>query len=102
MLNNVSGRGSGSFAGGTMMSQFGARLAFRVMGIASGVMLVIYGIVYYAFIRKREKIYRKKAAAQAAALELELNSNNVAINNAGKIYISIYVCTNIIDPNIFK
>ncbi|GFT58823.1 MFS_1_like domain-containing protein [Nephila pilipes] len=73
------GRGSGSFAGGTMMSQFGARLAFRVMGIAAGAMLIVYGVVYYAWIRKTENEYRKKAAAMQ--MEMELNTRNAVSNN---------------------
>lgn len=69
-----------------MMSQFGARLAFRVMGIAAGVMLIIYGVVYYGFIRKAEKKYRKRTAA-AAVLELELNSNNINTNGKKRGFI---------------
>ncbi|GBN29187.1 hypothetical protein AVEN_232828-1 [Araneus ventricosus] len=73
------GRGSGSFAGGTMMSQFGARLAFRVMGLASGAMLIVYGVIYYAWLRKKEREYRKHVAAEAA--ELELHAHNAVPNN---------------------
>ncbi|CAL1297400.1 unnamed protein product [Larinioides sclopetarius] len=73
------GRGSGSFAGGTMMSQFGARLAFRVMGLASGAMLIVYGVVYYPWLRRKEREYRKHVAAEAA--ELELHARNALPNN---------------------
>lgn len=61
------------------MSQFGARLAFRVMGLASGAMLIVYGVVYYAWLRKKEREYRKHAAAVSA--ELELNTHNALPNN---------------------
>ncbi|GFS64401.1 MFS_1_like domain-containing protein [Trichonephila clavipes] len=62
-----------------MMSQFGARLAFRVMGIAAGAMLIVYGVVYYAWLRKTESDYRKKAAAMQ--LEMEMNTRNALSNN---------------------
>lgn len=61
------------------MSQFGARLAFRVMGIAAGVMFIVYGVVYYGYLRKREKRIQKKAANQN---EVELNSHNTVSNVA--------------------
>lgn len=73
----ILGRGSGSFAGGTMMSQFGARLAFRVMGIAAGVMFIVYGAVYYGYLRRRERKIRKKEAEQN---EVELRSSNIVSN----------------------
>ncbi|CAL1301571.1 unnamed protein product [Larinioides sclopetarius] len=62
-----------------MMSQFGARLAFRVMGLASGAMLIVYGVVYYPWLRRKEREYRKHVAAEAA--ELELHARNALPNN---------------------
>nr|XP_015930368.2 major facilitator superfamily domain-containing protein 6 isoform X1 [Parasteatoda tepidariorum] len=78
------GRGSGSFAGGTMMSKFGARLAFRVMGIASGAMFIAYGVFYYGWLRKRERRGKKISTA-----EMELNTSNMVTNNASEARPSI-------------
>ena len=70
------------------MSQFGARLAFRVMGIASGAMFIVYGVVYYGYLRKREIKKKKKASNQN---EIELNSSNAVSNAAaGSKYILFY------------
>ncbi|XP_054708258.1 major facilitator superfamily domain-containing protein 6-like [Uloborus diversus] len=75
------GRGSGSFAGGTLMSHFGARLAFRVMGIAAGVMLFVYGLVYYGWLRKRGDRDKRKPVSH----EVELSSGNIVSNNAAEV-----------------
>lgn len=61
------------------MSHFGARLAFRVMGIASGAMLIVYGAVYYGWLRRRENQIKKKTEPQN---EVELNTSNALSNNA--------------------
>ncbi|KFM77533.1 Major facilitator superfamily domain-containing protein 6, partial [Stegodyphus mimosarum] len=90
------GRGSGSFAGGTMMSQFGARLAFRVMGISAGAMLIVYAVVYYGYLRKREIRLRKKAAVVP---EVELNSSNIVTNNITDVNCVNAVTSNAVTSN---
>ncbi|UYV60231.1 hypothetical protein LAZ67_1000499 [Cordylochernes scorpioides] len=45
------GRGAGSFIGGMIMSDYGAHIAFRVMGISSGILAVMYALAHYTYLR---------------------------------------------------
>ena len=42
------GRGLGSFIGGGLMAAFGARIAFRSMGIGAGVCAIVYATFHYS------------------------------------------------------
>lgn len=48
---HIIGRGSGSFIGGFLISQFGTRQSFRYMGIAGFITGTIYSILYFVWLR---------------------------------------------------
>ncbi|XP_067141782.1 major facilitator superfamily domain-containing protein 6-like [Centruroides vittatus] len=63
------GRGSGSFIGGNIMSNYGGRIAFRAMGVISGGFCVIYALIHYGVVRK----FNEKQEKMKKAIELELS-----------------------------
>lgn len=48
------GRGSGSFIGGHIISKFGIREAFQIMGSFAAISGIIYTILYRCWLRKEE------------------------------------------------
>jgi len=48
------GRGSGSFIGGQIISKFGIRDAFQIMGVFAGCSGVIYTVLYRCWLKKHD------------------------------------------------
>lgn len=63
------GRGSGSFIGGNIMSNYGGRIAFRSMGVISGGFCIIYAGVHYGIVRR----FNEKEEKMKKAIELEIS-----------------------------
>ena len=78
------GRGAGSMVGGSLMAVFGARLAFRVIGIFAGITALVYFILYYGFLRKRELIKPTIVFQDAEKMENDVVKNGL-INGDVKV-----------------
>lgn len=48
------GRGSGSFIGGQIISKYGIRDAFQIMGVFAGCSGVIYTVLYRCWLKKHD------------------------------------------------
>lgn len=54
----------GSFIGGILISTYGTRVSFRVLGIAACIFGVVYIFLYYFIMRKHENIPSKKSSGK--------------------------------------
>lgn len=52
----------GSFIGGILISTYGTRASFRILGIAACIFGVVYIFLYYFIMRKHENIPSKKSS----------------------------------------
>lgn len=65
--NCCTGRGSGSYVGGWLISVMGTRESFRIMGFLAIAGGVAYGLLHYFWLRKVELNGKDEDAAAAAA-----------------------------------
>lgn len=63
----VTGRGSGSYVGGWLISIIGTRASFRLMGFLAIAGGVAYGLLHYFWLRKVELQERDEDVVTAAA-----------------------------------
>lgn len=69
--------------GGSLISLFDSRRAFRYMGIAAGVAAVVHFIIYYTYVRHHETIVveqNQKSSAAAAVAGTETNNTDIELS----------------------
>lgn len=54
----MTGRGSGSFAGGLLIGTYGTRQAFQIMGLLGVLSGVVYGLMHFFWLHKYNDAYK--------------------------------------------
>src|SRR5687768_8321991 len=82
------GRAAGSMIGGSFMSVFGARIAFRIMGISAGIAAVIYFVIYVVFIR-RDELGSKSETKQQMKCENDESGANAKLTDGDNVELKV-------------
>lgn len=56
--DSLTGRGSGSFAGGLLIGTYGTRQAFQIMGLIGVFSGLVYGMLHFFWLHKYDDAYK--------------------------------------------